>query len=313
METRANFALIGLFTLAVIFGAFSFAYYYISAGHQNARKTYIIHFEGSVSGLSNGAAVLFDGLKVGEVSELNLMHDDPEQGLCADFGGRAHASQNRHQGLAGIWRPDRRRLGRAGRRRRNAPALPENGVLEATPSGMQGLIKKATALSVKADEFIDSANKLLEDNAPAIKASTASMQTFTSALADVSPDLQKAVASIDPAKVRSILDNADQSMAKVNALLGGGQGKTMVADIAAAARSIKTLAENMTRFTNTGLKQYEGLAVDGRKTLQDVDRAVRTLEKNPQSIIFGNPAPCPNTRASRCGWGRFYGRRSSAR
>ncbi len=79
METRANFALIGLFTLAVIFGAFSFAYYYISAGHQNARKTYIIHFEGSVSGLSNGAAVLFDGLKVGEVSELNLMHDDPNK------------------------------------------------------------------------------------------------------------------------------------------------------------------------------------------------------------------------------------------
>jgi len=179
----------------------------------------------------------------------------------------------------------------------NAPALAENGVLEATPSGMQGLIKKATALSVKADEFIDRANKLLEENAPAIKASTASMQTFTTALADVSPDLEKAVASIDPAKVRSILDNADQSMAKVNALLGGGQGKTMVADIAAAARSIKTLAENMTRFTNTGLKQYEGLAVDGRRTLQDVDRAVRNLEKNPQSIIFGNPAPLPEYKA----------------
>jgi phospholipid/cholesterol/gamma-HCH transport system substrate-binding protein len=123
------------------------------------------------------------------------------------------------------------------------------------------------------------------------------MQTFTTALADVSPDLEKAVASIDPAKVRSILDNADQSMAKVNALLGGGQGKTMVADIAAAARSIKTLAENMTRFTNTGLKQYEGLAVDGRRTLQDVDRAVRNLEKNPQSIIFGNPAPLPEYKA----------------
>ncbi len=123
METRANFALIGLFTLAVIFGAFSFAYYYISAGHQNARKTYIIHFEGSVSGLSNGAAVLFDGLKVGEVSELNLMHDDPNKRLCAHLGGRAHASEDRHPGLAGIWRVDRRRLGRAGRRQRQCAGL----------------------------------------------------------------------------------------------------------------------------------------------------------------------------------------------
>jgi phospholipid/cholesterol/gamma-HCH transport system substrate-binding protein len=293
METRANYALIGLFTLAVIFGAFSFAYYYISAGHQNARKTYIIHFEGSVSGLSNGAAVLFDGLKVGEVSELNLMHDDPNRvyarisvdartpvktdtRVALEYGGLTGVAWVAMEG-GGV----------------NSPALAENGILEATPSGMQGLIKKATALSVKADEFIDRANKLLEENAPAIKASTASMQTFTAVLADVSPELQKAVASIDPAKVRSILDNADQSMVKVNALLGGSQGKTMVADIAAAARSIKTLAENLTRFTNTGLKQYEGLAVDGRRTLEDVGRAVRMLEKNPQSIIFGNPAPLP--------------------
>ena len=116
------------------------------------------------------------------------------------------------------------------------------------------------------------------------------MQALYHALSDVRLFPAGDVASFDPAKVRSILDNADQSMAKINALLGDGAGKTMVADIAAAARSIKTLAENMTRFTNTGLKQYESLAVDGRRTLQDVDRAVRTLEKNPQSIIFGNPA-----------------------
>jgi phospholipid/cholesterol/gamma-HCH transport system substrate-binding protein len=85
-------------------------------------------------------------------------------------------------------------------------------------------------------------------------------------------------------------------MAKVNALLGTNQGKTMVADIAEAARSIKSLAESLTRFSNTGLKQYEGLAVDGRRTLQEVDRVLRNLEKNPQSLIFGNPAPLPEYR-----------------
>jgi hypothetical protein len=27
--------------------------------------------------------------------------------------------------------------------------------------------------------------------------------------------------------------------------------------------------------------------------LQDVDRVLRNLEKNPQSLIWGNPAPLP--------------------
>jgi len=79
-------------------------------------------------------------------------------------------------------------------------------------------------------------------------------------------------------------------MAKVNTLLGDGAGNTMISDISEAARSIRKLADNLSRFANTGLKQYEGLAVDGRKTLQDVDHAVKTIEKNPQSIIFG-PKP----------------------
>ena len=159
METRANFALIGLFTLAVIFGAFSFAYYYISAGHQNARKTYIIHFEGSVSGLSNGAAVLFDGLKVGEVSELNLMHDDPNRvyarisvdartpvktdtRVALEYGGLTGVAWVAMEGGSAT-----RRLCRRKRRARS------------DAFGMQGLIKKATALSVKADEFIDRSDR----------------------------------------------------------------------------------------------------------------------------------------------------------
>jgi phospholipid/cholesterol/gamma-HCH transport system substrate-binding protein len=293
METRANYALIGLFTLAVIFGAFSFAYYYISAGHQNARKTYIIHFDGSVSGLSNGAAVLFDGLKVGEVSQLSLMHDDPgrvyarisvdattpvktDTRASLEFGGLTGVAWVALEG------------GSAG-----AEALAENGVLNATPTGMQGLIKKATALSVKVDDFIDKANKLLDENGPSIKVSTANLQTFTTAMAESAPNLKKTVEAIDPAKLTSIVDNADKAMGKVNTLLGTGQGKTMVADIAEAARSIKSLAESLNRFSSTGLKQYEGLAVDGRRALQDVDRVLRNLEKNPQSLIWGNPAPMP--------------------
>jgi phospholipid/cholesterol/gamma-HCH transport system substrate-binding protein len=293
METRANYALIGLFTLAVIIGAFLFVFWFKGTGGQITSKTFQVHFEGSVSGLSNGNSVLFDGLKIGEVTELGLMPDDPSRVYARiRVDSRAPVktdtkAQLETGGLTG-YASIALQGGSAG-----APALPENGVIDASPSQMQQLLKTAQEITVKANAFLDNANKLVEENAPAIKASATNIQTLTSALADSSGTFRKAIDSVDPAKVHSIVDNADQAMAKINALLGKGEGKAMVTDISEAARSIKKLAENLTRFTNTGLKQYEGLAVDGRRTLQDVDRAVRTLEKDPQSVIFGPKQALP--------------------
>jgi phospholipid/cholesterol/gamma-HCH transport system substrate-binding protein len=68
METRANYVLIGLFTLAVIAGAFGFVYWFNTIGGAGERATYRIVFDGSVSGLRTGASVLFNGIRVGEVT-----------------------------------------------------------------------------------------------------------------------------------------------------------------------------------------------------------------------------------------------------
>src|ERR1700722_15616427 len=72
METRANYVLIGLFTLAVIAGGFGFVYWFSTVGGAGARANYRIVFDGSVSGLYAGAAVLFNGIRVGEVTALTL-------------------------------------------------------------------------------------------------------------------------------------------------------------------------------------------------------------------------------------------------
>src|SRR5262249_51769760 len=72
METRANYVLIGLFTLAVIAGAFGFVYWVNTIGGAGGRQTSRIVSDGSVSGLRTGASVLFNGIRVGEVTELRL-------------------------------------------------------------------------------------------------------------------------------------------------------------------------------------------------------------------------------------------------
>ena len=236
---------------------------------------------------------MFNGLKVGEVTELGLMPEDPNRvfaKIAVDARTPVKADTAARLESGALTNVARVALEGGSP---TSPPLPDHGVIDARPTQLQDLLAQAQKLSAKVDGFLDRANKLLDDNGPALTASMTNMQTLTGALADSSGSFRSAMESIDPAKIRSIVDNADKSMSKVNALLGNGAGKTMVADIADAARSMKKLAENLSKFTNTGLRQYESLAVDGRRTLQDVDHAVRQLEKNPQSIIFGAKPALP--------------------
>jgi hypothetical protein len=81
---------------------------------------------------------------------------------------------------------------------------------------------------------------------------------------------------------------------------------------------MRTLSENLdkrtadisvglTRFSTSGLREYEALAVDARRTLADLGRAIRNFDRNPQRVIFGpstsdaqapaEAAPAPAARA----------------
>ena len=79
METRARYALIGLFMLAVILASFGFVYWLENKGGFGERETYRVQFESSVSGLLVGSAVLFNGIRVGEVTGIALNPDAPQQ------------------------------------------------------------------------------------------------------------------------------------------------------------------------------------------------------------------------------------------
>ena len=81
METRANYILVGLFTLAVIAGAFGFVYWFHHIGGTGERAEYRVAFQGPVAGLRTGATVSFNGIRVGEVTAMQLDPNDPKQSL----------------------------------------------------------------------------------------------------------------------------------------------------------------------------------------------------------------------------------------
>lgn len=79
MEIRARYTLIGLFTLATVAAAFAFVYWLNHAGGLTQQTLYRARFENTVSGLLKGSAVLFNGIRVGEVVALELTPENPRQ------------------------------------------------------------------------------------------------------------------------------------------------------------------------------------------------------------------------------------------
>lgn len=79
METRARYVLIGIFTLVGLLGGFSFVYWIKTLGGFGERAVYEIRFEQPVSGLVTGANVLFNGIRAGAVTRIDLDPNVPKR------------------------------------------------------------------------------------------------------------------------------------------------------------------------------------------------------------------------------------------
>jgi phospholipid/cholesterol/gamma-HCH transport system substrate-binding protein len=79
MEIRARFILIGGFVLAFILGMFGFIYWLQNVGGLGQRAVYEIRFDQPVTGLTVGSSVLFNGIRVGAITELNLDPREPKR------------------------------------------------------------------------------------------------------------------------------------------------------------------------------------------------------------------------------------------
>ena len=77
METKANYVLVGIFTLVAIVAAFVFVYWTAAIGDRGETAVLRVRIPGSAAGLGRGSAVLFNGVKVGDVSRVYIDVNDP--------------------------------------------------------------------------------------------------------------------------------------------------------------------------------------------------------------------------------------------
>ena len=79
MEKDANYALVGFSTLLLVTGLIIFSVWLARLQFTQDYDQYDIVFQGPVRGLSQGGEVHFNGIKVGEVTKIQLDHDDPNR------------------------------------------------------------------------------------------------------------------------------------------------------------------------------------------------------------------------------------------
>jgi phospholipid/cholesterol/gamma-HCH transport system substrate-binding protein len=315
METRANYALIGVFTLAVIAAAFGFVLWFSGGERPGGRVTYKIVFPGTVSGLSVGGWVLFNGVRKGEVTKIDLNPQNPSQAYAlisiestvpVRTDTKAQLEYTGFTGVASV-----ALTGGA----TDAPPLQtsskEPAVIYSEPSQFQDLVATGRRVAAQASDFLTKTNRLIDENSASITASVKNVEKFSGALAANPDDVKKIISDFASlsAKLDKAADKFDSVLTNLNAALTG-EPKGPLGDVAAAAKSIKAAAdnlnsrvkaigENINRFTGSGLRQYEALAVDGRKTLNEINQAIHSLESNPQQLLFGKSAQVPEYSGAR--------------
>ena len=207
METRANYALIGLFTLAVIAAAFGFVFWFSGGDTGQRRSPVRVVFSGSVSGLSKGSAVLFNGIRVGEVTEMRLLPEDPRRVLALIEVDRTTPVRTdtrarlEFQGLTGVGS-----IALVGGEPGAAPLTPGPGqplpTIFADRSDFQDLMETARNLARRADEFLDKMNRLVGDNEASVNATVRNVERFSQALSDNAPGIDRFLAQVGQAAER---------------------------------------------------------------------------------------------------------------
>ena len=82
METKANYVIVGIFTLAAIIAAFAFVYWTAAIGDRGETTLLRVRIPGSASGLGSGSAVLFNGVRVGDVRRVYIDVTNPNVAIA---------------------------------------------------------------------------------------------------------------------------------------------------------------------------------------------------------------------------------------
>ncbi|MDX1742158.1 MAG: MlaD family protein [Ruegeria sp.] len=234
METRANYILIGAFTLAGILGAFGFFLWLAKFEVSRQYAYYDVLFD-NVSGLSAAGGVSFNGLPVGQVISLTLDDDDPSKvrvrlEVDADIPVTEDTiAQLQSLGVTGVSYVELTGGSATGER------LPQNSVIQSRRSAIQSLFEGAPKVLDEAVTLLENLNAVVDEE---------NRQT-----------------------VSNILDNLDSASGRLNRTLSDFENLSV--DLSGAAKKIGDFTDGLDKLAQTA----ETTLNTGNDTLKSVKTA----------------------------------------
>jgi phospholipid/cholesterol/gamma-HCH transport system substrate-binding protein len=301
METRANYVLIGAFTLAAAAFMLLFGLWAAKYTSDKDWRLYDVIFDEAVTGLTEGGSVQYNGISVGSVDELSLAPDDPRK-VVARVKLRATtpvkvdtSAKLSFTGLTGT------AFIQLTGGSPNAPLLVGNGdvvpVIRTEASALQNIAETANKLVARLEKVLS------EDNIRNITQTLDNIESATGTLAAQRDDLGALIvnARISSEKLATTLDTTNGAIADVDRELVQ-KLPTLIAKLdstlnrldAAAGNADKLLSENrgaINSFTQDGLSQLGPTMEELRALVRDLRKISARLDDNPAGYVLGRQKP----------------------
>lgn len=311
METRVNYALVGLFVLGMAALWVAVGIWLLFGNPTVSYDTYYTYMNESVSGLYEDSAVRYYGVEVGKVADIELVTSEQVR-LVLDISKEAPVKVDtkatlRSQGLTGFYYVEL--IGGSV----DAPLLKnESGdeipVIESVPSLFMRLDQAVTGVMDSLSQVSDKLDLVLSDeNIESLNTTLTSVAQISAAVASHSEAVESIIADLSTltgtvAARAQTIDQAisDFSVAADN-MAAFSQGlseiradiQTMAQRLSDASAQLESLVEDsapgVRRFTTTTLANVNQAVLELRNTLESLNRLSRQLEAQPNALIVGAP------------------------
>ena len=317
MENKANFALIGMFVLVALTAIIGFVIWLTGFQANQEYDYYEVAFAGGVRGLSQGSEVRFNGLGVGQVTDLAYDREDPNLVLAQiQVTERTPIDVNSTAKLTPLGLTGMNYIEVTPGLDTEAPLMvdmPGRGVkrIVGEASSVDELLTGGGDVVVAAQTALNRANLLLSNEnletfgeiLKNIEAITASvdvseldagklndmMDSFSAAadaIAQTAKSFEGTSASIDSV----VKEDLRQVLAKAEGTLAGVD--TTVATFGGTAEGVDDLVvdarDAINRLSNSGLTDLEETVDAIRRLVTTLGRVADSLEQSPAQFISGS-------------------------
>lgn len=293
METRANYAIVGLFTLAVMLSAFGFVYWMAQYGGASEAVRLVVRIPGSANGLSIGSPVRFNGIAIGTVRGLAIDRESPNFVIAqTDVSADAPIYTDTRaaleiQGLTGSAFIELQG-GTPSNENILLRAIRDETIAEiqADPSGVTNLLATADEILQRANRVVGEIEGFIQDARTPLTETLKNTETFTAALrdnADGIDDFLKSVGNLSEVvkslsgRIESALGSAENLInaidpEKIDRILANVD--TVTAEVAAASGNITRTLESF----RTAAESLETLAATAGASLEKVDTMIAGID-----------------------------------